>query len=420
MSATVSLPGAELVRAGRDALAFARSQMPVLAGIQAEAAASKPLAGHRISGCVHLTKETGVLIVLLLAAGARVAWTGGDEVSTQDDVAAALTDQGVTVFGHRGMTTAEVQQGVLDTLNAFPDGPTVVLDNGSRMIGSVLADRTRFAGLVAATEKTTEGSRQVREWHRQGKLDFPVLAVNDIVTKWEVDNTYGTGQSTVDGILRATGTFLAGKRFVVCGFGHVGRGVALRAAGMGARVIVTCRSATTAVRARLAGFEVLSPHKAAEVADILCTATGYPDVVTGEHLDRLPSGAVLCNTGHSVTEINLDDLAARTKQVTQVRPQVSRHQLVDGRYVDLLSGGGLVNLAAAEGNPSEVMDVTFANQALAALSLGTQAGALAPGVHEVSQEQDKDVACRKLAAMGVCFDGRAVSSSAGDGATDEH
>ncbi len=393
----------DLVRAGRDALRFARSQMPVLDGIQSEAARTRPLAGHRVSGCVHLTKETGVLVELLAAAGAEVAWTGGDEVSTQDEVAEALRAAGVRVFGRRGMTTAEVEQGIDDVLAAFPAGPTIVLDNGSRMIERVVRVRSAFPELVAATEKTTEGSRRVRELD----LDFPVVTVNDIVTKWEVDNTYGTGQSTVDGILRATGALLAGKRFVVAGFGHVGRGVAIRAAGLGARVIVTCRSTGTAVRARLAGFEVLSPVKAAAQADFLCTATGYPDVVTGEQLDVLPSGAVLCNTGHSVTEINLADLAERTAGVEQVRPHVARHRLHDGRYLDLLAGGGLVNLAAGEGNPSEVMDVTFANQALAVLGLA--AAVPAPGVHEVTAEQDEDVARRKLAAMGIRIDQEAAA-----------
>jgi adenosylhomocysteinase len=359
--------------------------MPVLDGIQREVAGHRPLAGHRIAGCIHLTKKTGVLVELLLAAGGEVVWTGGDEVSTQDEIAAALRDQGVRVFGWRGMTTEEV-------------GPTLVLDNGARMIGRIAADRAAFPELVAATEKTTEGSRRVREL----APDFPVLLVNDTVTKLEVDNTLGTGQSTLDGILRATGMLLAGKRFVVFGFGHVGRGVAMRAAGLGARVIVTCRSARTAVRARLSGFEVMSPVRAAARADILCTATGYPDVVTGRELDALPTGAVLCNTGQSVTEINLSDLAKRTSRAVRIRPHVTRHLLHDGRHVDLLSGGGLVNLDAGEGNPSEVMDVTYANQALAALRLGRER--LSAGVHELTPEQDEDVARRKLEAMGVHID----------------
>ncbi|GGM53907.1 adenosylhomocysteinase [Longimycelium tulufanense] len=404
MSFRVTRPPAELVELGRAALDVARDQMPVLAGIRSEVAGTRPLQAQRVAGCVHLTKETGVLVELLVAAGAEVAWTGGDEVSTQDEVAAALAAEGVEVFGRRGMTTAEVEQAVTETLGAFQDGPTLLVDNGTRLIEAALSAPGTVPRLVAATEKTTEGCRRVREWAEQGRLRFPVVNVNDLVTKWEVDNTYGTGQSTVDGIVRATGVLLAGKRFVVVGFGQVGRGVALRARGMGARVVVCCRSARTAVRARLAGFPVLPPHEALVGADIVCTATGYPDVLTGEHLDALPGGAVLCNTGHSVTEINLADLAERTRETKRIRPHVQRHILHDGRHVDLLSGGGLINLDAAEGNPSEVMDITFANQALAVLDLAAGADRLAPGVHEVPAERDEDVARRKLAAMAVRID----------------
>jgi adenosylhomocysteinase len=405
MSWLVGDPQEDLVRRGRAALALARSQMPLLNGIQAEAAEARPLAGHRLVGCVHLTKETGVLVQLLVAGGAEVAWTGGDEVSTQDDVAAALSAEGVRVFGRRGMTTAEVGAAAAEAFGAFPDGPTMILDNGARLIEMAAASLDRHPQLRGATEKTSEGSRRVRELGATTAFPFPVISVNDVVTKWEVDNTYGTGQSTLDGILRATGMFLAGKRFVVCGFGHVGRGVALRARGLGARVVVVCRSAKTAVRARVAGYEVLPLESAARIADIVCTATGRPDVVTAEHLALLPSGAVLCNTGHSTAEINLADLRARTVATEQVRPHVRRHQLDDGRYLDLLSGGGLVNLDAAEGNPSEVMDVTFANQALVTLDLAGRPDRYEPGVQDVDAVQDEEVARRKLAAMGVRFDG---------------
>lgn len=393
-----------LVDRGRQALNFASSRMPVLAGLHAEVLADRPLAGQRISGCVHLTKETGVLVELLAAAGAEVAWTGGDEVSTQDEVAAALAAGGIQVFGQKGMATREVVAAVHETLHAFDDGPTLVIDNGARMIGAVLEERSAFSTLWAATEKTTEGSRTVRRWDAQQRLDFPVLCVNDLVTKWEIDNTYGTGQSTIDGMLRATGALMAGKRFVVCGFGHVGRGVALRAAGMGARVVVACRSARTAVKARLAGFDVQPLWKAMVGAHFVCTATGYPDIVTGRHLDLLPSGAVLCNTGHSVTEIVLTDLQVRTKRTEQVRPQMTRHHLTDGRHLDLLSGGGLVNLGAGEGNPSEVMDVTFANQTLAVLRLVVDRSRFAAGIHEAGPDQDREVAVRALRAMGIRWD----------------
>ncbi|MFF5565780.1 adenosylhomocysteinase [Streptomyces sp. NPDC012829] len=409
----MSTPDDELVRRGRAALALARDQMPVLEGIRQEAAADRPLAGHRLAGSVHLTKETGVLVQLLTAAGAQVAWTGGDEVSTQDDIAAALSAEGVQIYGRRHMSTPQVHEAATETFHAFPDGPTLILDNGARLIDMAAASLDRLPHLRGATEKTSEGSRHIRELATTTAFPFPVVSVNDVVTKWEVDNTYGTGQSTLDGILRATGAFLAGKRFVVCGYGHVGRGVALRARGMGARVVVVCRSAQTAVRAHVAGFQVQPLHQAARHADIICTATGHPDILTAPHLDLLPSGAMLCNTGHSTTEINLAHLAARTRSVTQIRPHVQRHHLHDGRHLDLLSGGGLVNLDAAEGNPSEVMDVTFANQALVTLDLARHPDRYPPGVQDVHAAQDEEVARRKLAAMGVRFDALPAPATGG-------
>ncbi|MFE3094444.1 adenosylhomocysteinase [Streptomyces sp. NPDC059248] len=404
MSWLVRAPDGELVRRGQAALALARSQMPVLEGIRGEVADDRPLTGQRLVGSVHLTKETGVLVQLLVAAGAEVAWTGGDEVSTQDDVAAALTAEGVRGYGRRGMTTAEVGDAAAEAFHSFPDGPTMILDNGAHLIEMAGRALDRLPGLIGATEKTSEGSRRIRELAGTTSFPFPVVSVNDVVTKWEVDNTYGTGQSTLDGILRATGAFLAGKLFVVCGYGHVGRGVAERARGLGARVVVVCRSARTAVRARMAGFEVLPLHQAARIADIVCTATGRPDVLTGEHLDLLPSGAMVCNTGHSTTEINLTDLRARSRSVSRIRPHVERYLLHDGRYLDLLSGGGLVNLDAAEGNPSEVMDVTFANQALVTIDFVRRPHRYPPGVQDVDAAQDEEVARRKLVAMGVRFD----------------
>ncbi|MEU6267977.1 adenosylhomocysteinase [Saccharopolyspora shandongensis] len=403
MTWAVSPTDAELVAQGEEALRAARSQMPVLDGLQADLRASQPLRGHRISGCAHLTKQTGVLVELLAAAGAEVAWTGGNEVSTQDDVAAALAKTGVRVFGRRGMTPAAVQEAVVECARAFDGGPTLAIDSGAAMLRTIVQEPEAFPNLVAATEKTAEGSQLLRDELRP-RLTFPVVLVNDVVTKWEVDNTHGTGQSTLDGILRATGAFLAGKRFVVCGYGHVGRGLARRARGMGARVTITCRSELTAIRARLDGFDVQPMAVAARSADLVCTATGQPDVVTGEHLDLLPSGAILCNTGHSVVEINLADLARRTDYAVEVGPHVQRHFLANGRHVDLLSGGGLVNLDAAEGNPSEAMDLTFTNQALAVLDLAAKAGELAPGVHEVDQEQDEEVARRKLRRLGIGWD----------------
>ncbi|MGI9507021.1 MAG: adenosylhomocysteinase [Geminicoccaceae bacterium] len=393
----------QLVERGRAALACAFDEMPVLAAIRDEVGETRPLAGATIAGCLHLTKETGVLIELLHDAGAEIAWTGGDEVSTQNDVAAALREGGVAVYGRRGMTTEQVNAEIVRTLAHHADGPTIIIDNGARLIRGALDDLDRYPALSFATEKTTEGCADLRLIARNRELPFPIFLVNDVVTKWEMDNTYGTGQSALDGILRATGKLIAGKAFVVCGYGHVGRGVAMRAAGQGARVIVCCRSAATAVRATLDGFHVLSLEQAIAQADFLCTATGKPEIVKAEHLAFAKDGAILCNAGYSVTEIDVSGLEAMAVESTEITDLVRRYVLADGRRINLIGRGGLVNLAAATGNPSEVMDVTFANQVLAVLA-GAKMPSLKPGLHEVSEEQDECVALRKLAAMGVRCD----------------
>lgn len=388
--------------AGRVSLRAAAAAMPVLHGLTAALAETRPLAGHRVAGCVHLTKETGILIRALLGAGAEVAWTGGDEVSTQDAVAAALADEGVAVYARAGITTAAVGEGIESVLDFFDPPPTLLLDNGGRLISAALdGPARRRAALRGATEKTTEGVRMLRA---RGGLPVPVIAVNDAITKLEVDNTYGTGQSTVDGILRATGRLIAGTVFVVVGFGHVGRGVALRARGLGARVVIVCRSQRTAVRARLAGYEVMSMAGAARVGDVFCTATGYDGVIRAEHLELMRDRATLCNTGRSVTEVDIRALRALAVGSEQVRPHVTRYELADGRRLDLLADGGLVNLAAGEGNPSEVMDLTFAHQMLAVLRLADQADMLGPGLHEVPPEDDERVAALKLAQLGIRHD----------------
>ena len=392
-----------LIESGRRALAAARAEMPVLEAIREELEGSTPLAGERIAGCLHLTKETGVLIQLLRAAGAEIAWTGGDEVSTQDDVSAALSDEGVATYGRRGMTSDEVAAEIGNVLAHFDDGPTIIIDNGARLIFQALGSPERFAALRFATEKTTEGCAELRDYAQEQQIGLPIYLVNDVVTKWEVDNTFGTGQSTLDGILRATGKLIAGKTFCVCGYGHVGRGVAMRAAGQGARVLVVCRSAATAIRATLDGFRVLPVEKAIAEADILCTATGQPGIVTADHLALAKDGITLCNTGHSVTEIDVEALERLAIENRASSDLVTSYSLADGRVLNLIGRGGLVNLAAAAGNPSEVMDVTFANQALSVLDAARRESSTA-GLHEITEAQDESVALRKLTAMGVRCD----------------
>ncbi len=393
-----------LLSLGHAALARARDEMPVLAAIRAELGEDRPLAGARVAGCLHLTKETGVLVQLLQAAGANIAWTGGDEVSTQDEVAVALRNDGIAVYGKRGMTTQEVNTEIENTLAHHADGPTIIIDNGARLIRTALDQPKRFSNLRFVTEKTTEGCAELREIALRRKIGLPVYLVNDAVTKWEVDNTFGTGQSTLDGILRATGKLIAGKCICVCGYGHVGRGVAMRGAGQGARVIVVCRSSATAVRATLDGFQVLPLDQAITKADILCTATGFPGIVKAEHLALARDGITLCNTGHSVTEIDVEALSHAADAIHRVSSTIERYQMPDGRQIDLIGRGGLVNLSAATGNPSEVMDVTFANQALSVLEAAQAGTGLRPGLHDITSEQDESVALRKLNAMGVRFD----------------
>ncbi len=393
------------IQAGEAALQFARGEMPVLVSIEEEFASSRPLAGARIAGCLHLTKETGVLIELLHACGADIAWTGGDEVSTQDEIAAALRGRGIAIYGKRGMTTDEVEAEIGATFAHHEGGPTIIIDNGARLIKMAIEAPEACPALVFATEKTTEGCAELREISHADPLRLPVFLVNDVTTKWEVDNTYGTGQSTIDGIIRATGKLLAGKAFLVCGYGHVGRGVAMRAAGQGARVMVCCRTAATAIRATLDGFQVLPLEDAIARADILCTATGRPDIVRAEHLALAKDGITLANTGHSVTEIDVTALERVARDTTDLTGLIRRYTMADGRKIHLLGRGGLINLAAATGNPSEVMDVTFANQALSVLQAAARPS-LSPGIYEVSEEQDESVAIRKLIAMNVRCDAR--------------
>lgn len=398
-----------LLARGRESIARTAEEMPVLFRLTEEARTSQPLAGHRIAGCVHLTRQTGVLIRALLAAGARIAWTGGDELSTQDDAAAALAADGVAVFARSGITTDEVTASIDRVLEEFPEGPTILVDNGSNLIRKALDRDEEFqSGITGATEKTTEGVRALEAL--KPRLTFPVLAVNSSVIKLTVDNGHGTGQSTLDGILRATAMLLAGKIVLVVGFGPVGQGVATRARAMGARVIISCRSPRTAIRARLAGFSVAPLEHAIAEADLVCTATGFDRVIVGSHLDRLRDGATLCNTGRSMTEIALDELAGRSVATLQVRKHVTRYLLRDGRKINVLAGGGLVNLAAAEGNPSEVMDLTFAHQYLAILRLARERQQ--PGIHPVSAAEDEEVAALKLAVLGVRYDGPAETAAA--------
>ncbi|RMH01323.1 MAG: adenosylhomocysteinase [Planctomycetota bacterium] len=391
-----------LAAEGRLLIDWAESRMPVLMALREKFARSQPLKGQRIAGCLHVTKETAVLIRTLRAAGAEVAWSGCNPLSTNDAVAAALAEEGVHIFAWYGQSTEEFYWSIDQTI-AF--GPTLTLDDGADLIFRVhSAHPEAIDGILGGSEETTTGVHRLRAMAADGKLRYPVIAVNDAETKWDFDNVYGTGQSSLDGILRATSVLLAGKNFVVAGYGHCGRGCALRAKGLGAKVIATEVKPTAALKAVLEGFRVLPMDQAAAVGDVFITATGMKDVIVKRHFEAMKDGAIVCNTGHYDCEINLEDLAELTVSRREMRENCVEHTLADGRRLYVLAEGRLVNLAAAEGHPSEVMDMSFANQFQAMMMLAREGETLAPEVHMLPEELDQEIAGIKLASMGIELD----------------
>jgi adenosylhomocysteinase len=392
----------KLADAGRLRIEWAESRMPVLMALRDKYKDSKPLKGMRIAGCLHVTKETAVLVRTLRAAGAEVSWSGCNPLSTQDDVAAALGAEETSIYAWHGMSVDEFYWCIAKTLEFKP---TLTLDDGADLIFTVHSKHTEYAaGIIGGTEETTTGVHRLRAMAADGKLKYPIIAVNDCETKWDFDNVYGTGQSSIDGILRATSVLLAGKTFVVAGYGHCGKGCAKRAAGMGANVVVTEIQPTQALKATLDGFRVMTMDEAAKVGDIFITATGMKDVLVGRHFESMKDGAVICNTGHYDCEINIPDLEQRAKGKREIRANNEEYTLRDGRRIYLLAKGRLVNLAAAEGHPSEVMDMSFANQFLSMLRLAKEGKSLKPNVYDISGEQDQELARIKLHTQGIHID----------------
>jgi len=388
--------------AGRLRIEWAESRMPVLMALRERHRQTRPFSGARIAGCLHVTKETAVLVRTLIAAGAEVSWSGCNPLSTQDDVAAALASEGTSIHAWHGQSTEEFYACIGKTLDFKPN---LTLDDGADLIFTIHSKRPDLCeGVVGGTEETTTGVQRLRAMAADGKLRYPIIAVNDAETKWEFDNVYGTGQSSIDGILRATSVLVAGKTFVVAGYGHCGRGVAVRARGMGANVVVTEINPITALKATLEGFRVMPMDEAAALGDIFITATGMKDIIIGRHFDVMKDGAVVCNTGHYDCEINLVELEKRARSRREVRPNNEEFSLQSGRRIYLLAKGRLVNLAAAEGHPSEVMDMSFANQFLALLKLWRDGKSMKPGVHELPKEQDRELARLKLETMGLHVD----------------
>ncbi len=380
---------------------WAAKHMPVLNIIKNRFEKEKPLKGHTIAACLHVTKETAVLIKVLIAGGANVALCGSNPLSTQDDVAAALADSGVHVFAWRGQNTEDYYKCIDKVLDYKP---TITMDDGADVVGMLHSKRpNQLKDIKGGTEETSTGVVRLKAMEQDGSLKYPIVAVNDAYTKYLFDNRYGTGQSTIDGIMRATSVLLAGKNFVVGGYGWCSRGIAMRAKGLGANVIVTEIQPTRALEAVMDGYRVMPMIEAAPIGDIFATATGDISVIRKEHMEKMKDGAIMCNSGHFNVEINIPDLESLTKAKRTMRPNMEEYALKDGRKLYLLAEGRLVNLAAAEGHPSEVMDMSFANQALCSEYIAKTAK-LQTKVYTVPKDLDEKVAELKLKSMGISID----------------
>ncbi len=392
-----------LAEAGQQRIAWAEREMPVLRQIRERFAQEKPLSGIRIAACLHVTTETANLMRTLKAGGAQVVLTASNPLSTQDDVAAALVVyDDIPVFAIKGEDTDTYYKHIHAALDFRPH---ITMDDGADLISTLHKERrNQLDDILGGTEETTTGVIRLRAMAEDGALAYPVIAVNDAMTKHLFDNRYGTGQSTWDGVLRATNILLAGRTVVVAGYGWCGRGVALRARGLGARVIVTEVDPLRALEAAMDGFWVMPMKEAAQVGDVFITVTGDIHVLDKEHFEVMKDGAIMANAGHFNVEINIPALESLAESKRQVRPFVDEYRLPDGRRLYLLAEGRLVNLAAAEGHPASVMDMSFANQALSVEYLVKEGRELKPQVYSVPRHLDEQVARLKLQAMGIAID----------------
>ncbi|MBW4556276.1 MAG: adenosylhomocysteinase [Trichormus sp. ATA11-4-KO1] len=388
---------------GRQRIEWAGREMPVLKQIRDRFAQEKPFAGIRLVACCHVTTETAHLAIALKAGGADAVLIASNPLSTQDDVAASLVaDHEIPVFALKGEDNETYNRHVQIALDHRPN---IIIDDGSDVVATLIQERQdQINDLIGTTEETTTGIVRLRAMFKDGVLTFPAMNVNDADTKHFFDNRYGTGQSTLDGIIRATNILLAGKTIVVAGYGWCGKGTALRARGLGANVIVTEIDPIKAIEAVMDGFRVLPMAEAAAHGDLFITVTGNKHVIRSEHFDVMKDGAIVCNSGHFDIEIDLKSLKAKAKEVKQVRPFTEQYQLASGKSVIVLGEGRLINLAAAEGHPSAVMDMSFANQALACEYLVKNKGKLEPGLHSIPTEVDQEIARLKLQALGIAID----------------
>jgi adenosylhomocysteinase len=391
-----------MAEAGRRRIDWAERNMPVLRLIKKRFEEEKPLSGTVLAACLHVTTETAALVQTLAAGGAKVFVCASNPLSTQDDVAAALVDEGFNVFAIKGEDTETYYK----HLNACLDAkPGITMDDGADLVGTIHAERRDLVStIIGGTEETTTGVIRLRSMADEGVLLFPVIAVNDSDTKHFFDNRYGTGQSTMDGILRATNRLIAGSVFVVCGYGWCGRGVAMRAKGLGARVVITEVNPLRALEAVMDGYSVMPLSEAAPQGDFFCTVTGDINVIRGEHFGLMKDGAIVCNSGHFNVELEIGALEEMSASRRSVRDFLEEFTMPDGRRISLLGEGRLINLAAAEGHPSSVMDMSFANQALAAELLVKTGAELSKAVHRVPAHLDAEIAGLKLAAMGIRID----------------
>jgi adenosylhomocysteinase len=393
-----------LAEDGKRKIDWAEVHMPVLVALRQRYEKSKPLRGIRVAGCLHVTKETGVLARTLKAAGAQISWCGCNPLSTQDDVAASLVEhEGLSVFASRGISTEEYYD---DIHSVIKFEPNITIDDGADLtveLHNKMDGKFRLY-VYGGTEETTTGVIRLRAMQKSSKLMYPIIAVNDAETKHDFDNVYGTGQSALDGIIRATNVLLAGKNVVVAGYGHVGKGVAKRSSGMGANVIVTEVDPIAALKAKLDGYSVLPMRAAAKAGDIFITTTGCKDVITENDIFNMKDTVILANAGHFNIEISVSTLERQSLARKDINEHTVQYDLNNGHRIYLIGDGRLVNLAAAEGHPSEVMDMSFSNQFLSVLRLVNSRGNLKPIVYDIERTQDQEIAMAKLESMGIEID----------------
>jgi len=391
-----------LAREGRLRIDWANKEMPVVRLIRKRFAKERPLAGVRISACLHVTTETANLALALKEGGAEVILCASNPLSTQDDVAAALVDYGIPVNAIRGEDSRTYYKHII---TALKHRPHITMDDGADLVSTLHKDYIKLAAkVIGGTEETTTGVIRLRNMAKAGKLIYPIIAVNDAQTKHLFDNRYGTGQSTIDGITRATNILWAGRKVVVSGYGWCGKGIARRAQGLGAHVIITEVQPIPALEAAMDGYQVMPLIKACEIGDVFITTTGDMNVIDKRHISQMKDGAILANSGHFNVEINIPALERLAKSKKRIRSSVEEYTLGDGRRIYLLGEGRLINLAAAEGHPAAVMDMSFANQALCLEYLTKMKGKLEPAVYGVPEKIDQEVGRLKLAAMNITID----------------